>query len=218
MTTTPMFTPISLLYRGLLVVSLMLLGQPAYGATLLINNFGDLYGASNVDIEGTLYDVTFVDGSCIQLFSGCSSPSSFFFHTGDEALAASEALLAQVFIDVPGGPQFDSNPDRTFGCLVASCYVITPYEYWAGTPPLVRSSFLYNASVEQGDYAQGGQELVFADYSGDPQRVYARWSAAGTVVVPPPPGVPEPASVLLLGAGLLGAGVRRWRQKASARR
>ena len=40
---------------------------------------GTLVGASNVDVDGQLFDVEFVDGRCIDLFDGCDDASDFDF-------------------------------------------------------------------------------------------------------------------------------------------
>lgn len=60
---------------------------------LLVNGNGLLTGANGVDVNGTLYDVTFQEGSCVALFSGCDSAADFAFGTDVAASAASSALL-----------------------------------------------------------------------------------------------------------------------------
>src|SRR3954465_15827217 len=75
---------------------------------------GELTGASEVNVGGTLYNVEFVDGSCNSLFSGCID-ASFTFHTASTAAAAAQALIDQVFTDGPQG-NFDSRPELTVGC------------------------------------------------------------------------------------------------------
>ena len=86
----------------------------AQAATLDIQG-GQLFGATGVDVAGTLYDVQFIDGTCAALYIGCelSNPGSF----GDQtfALLASQALDTQVFID-SGLGNFDSDPQLTNGC------------------------------------------------------------------------------------------------------
>ena len=46
----------------------------AYAATLNVVD-GQLMGASNVSVDGSLYDVQFLDGSCIDLYNGCDEVS-----------------------------------------------------------------------------------------------------------------------------------------------
>ena len=103
--------------------------QPASAATIVVNAQGNLIGATGVNVQGSIYDVAFVEGTCVDLFSDCDSPSDFAFTTKATADAASYALLDQVFVG-----DFDTSPWRTFGCIGSSpCNVLTPY----GADPLV---------------------------------------------------------------------------------
>jgi hypothetical protein len=108
---------------GMLVVSLAL-ASSADAATLLVNGSGLLTGATGVDVGGTLYDVEFVEGSCVALFDGCDAVTDFDFTTAADVLAASQALLDQVFLDVSGQGTFDTRPSLTFGCLVIRLPVV----------------------------------------------------------------------------------------------
>lgn len=45
--------------------------RAAAAASLLIDSNGILIGATGVQVGGNSYDVSFVDGSCVTLFSGC---------------------------------------------------------------------------------------------------------------------------------------------------
>ena len=76
-----------------------LLVPEAQAAVILnVDGSGQLIGAQNVDVGGTLYDVEFVDGTCIALFDACDDLSDFTFTTAAAAHLASTALLDQVFI------------------------------------------------------------------------------------------------------------------------
>jgi len=96
-------------------VAILALASTANGATLTVTGGGLLAGATGVNVGGTLYDVEFVDGSCIALFDGCDAITDFEFTTESAAVAASQALLDQVFLNVPQGT-FDDTPFLTVGC------------------------------------------------------------------------------------------------------
>ena len=91
----------------LCAAALAVVSQLASAATNLVVEGGELIGATGVNVNGFLYDVSFSDGSCISLFGGCTSPSQFAFTDRTTALAASQALLDTVFLDssrgTPGG-------------------------------------------------------------------------------------------------------------------
>jgi hypothetical protein len=104
-------------------------------AVLLVDANGVLTGANNVSVDGTLYNVSFGDGSCNSLFNNCAA-SSFAFSTSAAALKASQALLDQVLVDGPSG-KFDTVTDKIKGCTYSDyCIVFTPYStdrrlaYW----------------------------------------------------------------------------------------
>ncbi|MGB5104126.1 MAG: hypothetical protein WBO04_12550 [Steroidobacteraceae bacterium] len=113
---------------GLLAAGL-LTGPIAAPAMTLQVTGGVLTGATGVNVGGTLYDVEFVDGTCIALFDGCDSPADFAFGTAADAELASWALESQVLLNVAGVGDFDSNPWLTLGCVGSPNLriVLTPF-------------------------------------------------------------------------------------------
>jgi hypothetical protein len=75
-----------------LAAVLVLMASGAQAATLNVVG-GQLTGASDVLVDGSLYDVQFLDGTCIDLYNGCDDVSDFMFQTGASPLLASQALV-----------------------------------------------------------------------------------------------------------------------------
>jgi hypothetical protein len=97
-------------------------GLTARAATLDVVG-GELVGAFDVFVGGKLYDVSFQDGTCPDLFDGCDDVSDFVFQSSSAANSASLALLGQVLVG-----SYDDAPELTAGCEnVTICRVATPY-------------------------------------------------------------------------------------------
>ena len=160
---------------------------------------GRLIGASNVDVGGTLYDVEFVDGTCIDLFTGCDDASDFAFTTAAAAGLASQALLDQVFLDDIS--TYDSSPFLTFGCTnLGFCDVDTPYAVLAETASVRTTE---NAAVEDLDAVYDNNNRWDWDAAWSPWVVYGVWTL-----------IPEPSTASLLALGLVGIAAMRRRGSA----
>ena len=169
---------------------------------------GQLLGASDVIVDGSLYDVEFLGGTCIALFNGCDDLSDFMFQSQAAAISASQALLDQVFLDGASG-NFDSLPQLSFGCSDPSvCHVLTPYGFTATNPGIIETSDSRNfASPSSDNDAIFTKDVVVTfDLTTSTNFTYAVWSSP----------VPEPSTALLMGFGLTGlswAGRRRNRSQ-----
>ena len=178
------------------LIAFMLLMVPlgAFATTtLVIDGNNQLTGARNVVINGGLFNVDFMEGSCVTLYSGCDDINDFIFHTLSEANAASTALLDQVLIDGVDG-NFDSSPASTFGCgLSGQCLISTFYGIFA-----LDNVFSNTADNRvSGDPAPATFQSVIpitSDSSSNDRVTRAVWSSA----------VPVPAAIWLFGSGLIG--------------
>lgn len=178
---------------------------PSFAATLDVDGSGQLRGAAGVNVGGTLYDVTFREGTCIALFDGCDEASDFTFTTQSAAQVASQALLSQVFIDGPAG-NFSYSPSLTYGInSTGDTYVLTPYFVTLTDGPF---SFVgVNAVVRSACCSrEGNLEMTRdADTAAFSQLVYADWTVAT---------VPLPAGGMLLLSALAGMAALRRRRKS----
>lgn len=162
-----------------LISAITLVGPMVVNAapTLIVDAVGQLRGAQGVEVGGVLYNVTFTEGTCAQVFGTCED-SSFTFHTQSDAVLASQALLDQVFLDVAEGA-FDSNAALTFGCDVSTlCVPLTAY----AVPGLFSEIGIANAQNRSPgepdpDGTDGLSDRAFAFNTGTNRfEVYAKWS------------------------------------------
>ena len=157
---------------------------------------GQLIGATDVNVGGTLYDVEFLDGTCVDLFSGCDAVTDFNFQTVADAASASQALLDQVFLD--GAELFDSVPSLTNGCSENEffCEISTPHGFRGA---LVTTRVALNADEDifpDGVFTRSPG--IGADTANNAVLTWARWSVAAASPVP------EPGSLALVAIALGG--------------
>ena len=170
--------------------------KAAYNVVLDTQN-GQLVGAFNVNVNGFLYDVEFIDGTCIALFNGCDDPSDFTFTTGIAALSASNALHDQVLI----GP-FDDDQTLTRGCDVNDygvCAIVTSY-FWDPSKGTVEEAVALNFSGSGWHETNIVEVDPNYDCTFDELCTRAVWTA-----------VPLPAGIYLFLSGLVGLGLMRGR-------
>lgn len=170
-----------------------LLGAANSHAGLIINS-GELVGATNIVIAGVgTYDISFEDGSCADLFSGCDDLSDFSFTSYEQVRAASQALLDQVFTDSELG-LFDSNPELIRGCEDDNkCIALIPYKLDASW---VFSKNLINSSSESGD------KHFYTTNLGHNQSILDR-SNSTFAVFTKVAQIPTPATAMLFGSALM---------------
>lgn len=179
-----------------------LFGTSVSAATLIVDT-GQLIGATDVDVNGILYDVSFLDGTCVSLFSGCDSQADLPFNL-DDVDDARKALRDQVFLNVIAG-DFDTDPELTRGCGVGDpniCRILTPFGLNLELTDVDTLAFRNNNILSDGSEFIG--LAIGEDTTADVIATWAVWT---------PTAVPIPAAAWLFGSALLGLGIVK-RKKA----
>lgn len=185
------------LRSALLLCSLLLSASGAMAATLQVDRSGQLIGASGVAVDGALYNVEFLDGTCAEVFGDCTEGATGLpFNDMATALLAGQALVNQVLLDGPLG-LFDTRPSLVRGCdSDAPCFTFIPYGFGTGTA--MDSVLVANHSVNLAvDYAFDSSH----DLSLQGNLNYARFTAAASAPGLAPVPVPAPLLLLLGGVG-----------------
>ena len=186
---------------------------PASAAGQLVNSDGLLTGATGVNVDGSLYNVEFLDGTCASVFGTCAT-FSFAFQTQATAQLAAQALLDQVLLGV-----YDDKVTLTLGCpsvsSLSGCLIGIPY---LATATTYDTAFTQNRSnsVEAGGRRDCSTVRVINQthsYSTTSRggEVFARFTFTGLA----PAAVPEPTSwaMMISGFGLVGGAARLARKK-----
>lgn len=181
----------------------------ASAAVHLLNSTGALIGAKGVNVAGTLYDVTFEDGTCESIFSGCDAASDFAFNNAADATAAAAALLDQVFIDLGVNRfedlRFDLRPGLTYGCTSTSSICLTYIPFELGSPTTATARTVYNWTFDDWDSIELRSIDRAKDFSTWGLETYAKFQLAATPV-------PEPTSMVLFGVALISMAFARRRK------
>jgi len=178
---------------------LMIYTVASIGATLNVSG-GMLMGATGVDVNGILFDVKFLDGTCAELYTGCDENTDFPFTNSADLndivliWAAVTALFDQVLIDSSSGA-FDSYPILINGCVLAgACQINTPLFVGSSTEFIPAFGAFNDIAVEQGlttNLDHINEEAVYFNSNPSPlfpsadASVFAVWNQTTVVPVPP---------------------------------
>ncbi len=201
------------MYRKLIgaCVGLAMMGMAGTAGAVVLNVSvdGELLGATGVNVDGTLYNVTFVDGSCVDLFSGCNEFADFTFIDAAAAFFAAEALMATVFTD-SGAGLFDTMPELTFGCgFIGDCRTHIPFAPDGANQYLFTrtGNFADEASDKSVKQTFGPRNLDFSLVDADKDTInFADFTPA-----------PEPSTLALFATGLALLGFIGWRRRRVVR-
>lgn len=161
------------------VVAFVLSGSLVGAATLTTT------GATGVVVNGHLYDVEFVDGTCVALFDGCDEPSDFGLDASNYE-AATIALLN--LIDAT--PSIDADP-RVTGCTsTRRCHIYVPYGAAGGQ---FFGGLVVSTTTIEDYYLVDRVQGNTINFGGIYDYTFSRWTKV--TVVPLPASIP-----LMLGA------------------
>jgi hypothetical protein len=183
---------------GLFLVLAACATLPAAAAPVLQGTATSLTGINGLVVNGGTFDMTFVDGTCSSAFGACDV-AHFNFNTQADANSAAQEIL-----DAIAGTYFDTNVG-TVGCDSSSdCLILIPYNL----------NFIFNGVNAGAINRYSDTDFVItnfpcclnADLTTVGNTVYAVFNAATAV--------PEPLTLSIFGAGMLGAAAMRHRKKA----
>lgn len=190
---------------AIILLTFLLGAKMAMADVIWMVDSGKLTKAQGVNVSGNLYDVEFKEGTCASVFGACDT-AHFDFTTSGSALAASQALLDQVLINIAGYP-FDDSPNLTYGISsIALAKILTPYATLNLGKPTVAIAGNENASGSDGssdgnEFSAGFDSTPFGEY------VWADWTVHQN-------SVPEPGSLSLVAVAMFTAtAVSRSRKK-----
>jgi len=172
---------------------------------------GTLMGASGIEINGEIYSVSFVDGSCETAYVGCDS-NLFDFTTVGTAEMAFNALIDQVFLDAVSVNgviyNFDTNFNLTNGCAYSGlCEIWVPYERVSDTN--VKSVWGYNHSNEANDRIMSNNYISPISYGNT--QTYMIFTDFVRMEVET---VPEPSTLAIFALGIMGLASRRFKKQS----
>ena len=180
------------IFIGIAVVGLTV--SSAQATVLVLDETGEnpiLLGATGVNVLGTLYNVTFLDGTCAFVYGTCDESTIFDFNDLSSAQAATAALRDQIF--TPTFALFDDQPEFTSGCgFLFFCRTNIVFD---ATSTIASVTSFGNSNQEGLDVALDGFVFLslLTDTSSDNIENFAKFTQ-----------IPEPSSMLLFGVGLLG--------------
>lgn len=187
-------------FKSLMIAFLMFVSAPGMAGVILdVDANGQLKGASNVEVQGVLWDVEFIDGSFLEVFGDGSNLAATSRYASN--------LFSQALNQLLEGTDFDLNPEDTFGCSdPLICRIMTPYfvEDDNGIERF-RTYYSQNRPTENGHYSYflGSNPAVTEDFSLDGTYVFADWKVSA---------VPAPAGIIMLITGLFTLVRRQHRQ------
>lgn len=192
-----------------LIAAVAFLSPLSSHAALIIGANDELLGATGVTVGSYIYDVSFIDGSCQSVYSGCDEISDFTFQDLASANQASQALLDQVFLGI-----YDTIPSLINGCTAFDlCFVDTVFAFttWGSPKSIAARNARTVDDLIVSSTTSPGHDQSNPSNGSAARSTWAKWSLVGLADIPSQ--IPEPSVWILMLLGLASLGMSRRRTK-----